>query len=67
MDDMVNKFHWRSKNKWRDAADRHGFDRTEALKHFKNVDHDFKIERNDKEFLRIFGRKRECYQFETLV
>jgi hypothetical protein len=67
MEALFNKFHWRSKNKWLDAADRPGFDRTEALKHFKNVDHDFKIERNDKLFLPIFSRKRDCYQFDTLV
>jgi predicted solute-binding protein len=57
MDKLFHQFPWRSKVKWVDAATRHGFDRSDAEKYYKNIDHDFKLKRHDKEFLPIFFKK----------
>jgi hypothetical protein len=65
---MYDDIRWRSKKKFMDeASQRHGFNKSEALKAYDKVDHDFKITRHDKEFLPIFARKPKSFQFDTLV
>jgi hypothetical protein len=67
MDKLFHQFPWRSKTKWLDAASRHGFEKIDAEKYYKTIDHDFKLKRHDQEFLPIFSRKPKCYQFDTLI
>lgn len=67
LDELFKEYPWKTYNKFKSLANRHGFTNTSEIRNFLNnkATHDKKLEKPN--YLPIFSEEPDSYQFDTLI